>query len=51
MTEQQDAFDRPFCQTIIPRGRLRAMYIVHVQILIDVRPSLARAIDLNGTGD
>ena len=27
MPEQQDTFDRPFCQTAIPRGRSRAFFV------------------------
>ena len=35
MPEQQDTFDRPFCQTAISRGRSRAFF---VQILSVDRP-------------
>ena len=27
MPKQQDTFDRPFCQTAIPRGRSRAFFV------------------------
>ena len=27
MPEQQDTFDRPFCQTAIPRSRSRAFFV------------------------